>query len=90
MTVMIVCCCSWLVMPRQGAAHGVGSAAVVVIARRQNVGKEKKFDYGEDYHQLDDDDCPQRAPDGHPAEAVGIESPYACQHVCHNLYLLQN
>lgn len=87
---MIVCCCSWLVTPRQSAAYGVGAAGVAVVARGEDVGEKEKFDYGEDYHQLDDYEQPQRAPDGHPPESVGVESPYACQHVCHNLYLLQN
>lgn len=58
MTVMIVCCCSWLVTPRQSAAHGVGAAGVAVVARGEDVGEKEEFDYGEDYHQLDDYEQP--------------------------------
>ena len=39
---------------------------------REEVGEEENLEHSEDDDQLDDDDRPQRAPDFHVPETVGI------------------
>ena len=50
---------------RQGMPHGCGALAVVVVVLLKDVGEKEQPEYGEENHQLYDDDGPQPASHGH-------------------------
>lgn len=50
---------------------------VIVEIALQEVWKKQQLHHHEEDEQFDQDDQPQGFPDGHPAETVVVEQPYA-------------
>ena len=46
------------------------------------IGKEKKFEYGKYDDELDNDNRPKRSPQGHLLKSVGIQVIYTVPKVC--------
>lgn len=69
----------------KGRAHVLGALLVVVEVAAEYVGKEEEFEYYKKYKQLYPYYQPQFTPDGHRAEAVGIEAVNIFQHAYHTI-----
>ncbi len=83
---MVLAFVSWF-RSRQCRAHGSRALGIVVVAGRENVGKEKDFQHSENHHEFHDNYGPQRASDGHISETIGIKTQYALRYVaflCHD------
>ena len=69
----------------ESGAHVLGALLVGVEITAQYVGKEEEFEYHKKYKQLYPYYQPQFTPDGHRAEAVGIEAVNIFQHAYHTI-----